>query len=182
MTLFFFLFEITIGIDFMGGVSILHQTITFVSFLWRWNGFRLKVRIVEEFSEQKEVAAVHSQWILEIRPVHCAWNTIIEHMGGIQVYSKSNDHLWDLQEGYENVDFSWDFELQCAKRVVRVHQTVDEVVDQHEPATATDSLGIRIPHIQENGNMVIVMKENKWLFPENNKNSVTEFKNLGNGK
>lgn len=65
--------------------------------------------------------------------------------------------------------------LDC---VVSVHHTVDDVVHDHEVTTETEGVDVAEPDKDENCQMVEPVKEDQFLFPENDEHCVSQFRDL----
>lgn len=59
---------------------------------------------------------------------------------------------------------------------------MDQVVHADKPAGGGNVVGIRIPGVEQDGNMVVPVEEDEWLLPQDNEYCVAQLRDLAQGK
>lgn len=151
-----------------------------VTYCW---SFLLNVSHVEEISEQKEIAQIHQRaifhvlkWLLAVSTSFCL------HTISCKVNDEAHYHLANLNGRDEHVDPACYMEPHCTRCIVSVHKRMNCVIHHHEPTTRARVIGVAVPHIYHDADVVVPMKEDQWLFAKHNENCVAKFVHFWDNK
>lgn len=150
-----------------------------VELLLRPGSRATQVGLVEEPREEDKVAEVHRQTVLDVDLGDVALGlAALEVLVGPDIDRTADDHLRQLEGCDDHGDgFRWRVSHR-AKGVVGVHDGVDKVVHDDEPASGGSVLGVGEPGVEEDGDVVVPVKEDERLFPENDEDGVSELGQL----
>ena len=122
--------------------------------------FLLYICYIEEISKQIKIAKIHQwaifyvfEWLLTVSTTLCL------HAVRRHVDDKAHNHLPDLDACDKNVDPTRYIEPQCTCCIVGVHKWMDWVVHHHKPTTGTCMIGVAIPDVDHDSDVVIPMQE-----------------------
>ncbi len=123
-----------------------------------WFGLA-KVGLDEELDKEHKVAEVH-----EGRPhnvLHVGWTLLaLLHPRVHQVVDHTaHQHLGDLGQCDKHGELAWQLEASRPQGVVRVHDSVDQVVHGHEPSAASYHVFVGVPGVEQHGNVMIPVEE-----------------------
>lgn len=158
---------------------------SFFSYLWhlfllsflcgshsRWFGLA-DVGFKEELDKEHKVAEVHEGGPNNV--LHVGWTLLaLLHPRVHQVVDyAAHQHLCDLGQCDEHGKLAWQLETSCTQCVVRVHDSMDQVVHGHEPPAASHHVLVGVPGVEQHSNVVVPVEKDELLFPQDNEQSVT---------
>lgn len=88
----------------------------------------------------------------------------------------ADNHLRQLEGGDHHRDEARRAELERAQGIVGVHEAVDAVVHDDEPAGRRGVLRVREPRIHQHGDVVVPVQEDQRLLAQHDENGVAEFR------
>ncbi len=120
--------------------------------------------MIEVVAEQQKVGKVHEEVGDNVSLTHAAVAAGQLRRDHKIVEVDAPDHLRDLQRGQQNVHPLGYLELHGARRIIRVHERVDRVVDAAEPASRAHEIMHGIPARDEHRRVMIPVQEDELLF------------------
>lgn len=87
----------------------------------------------------------------------------------------TDDHLRDLRHGNPHGIEPLGLQLHGHEEVISVHDEVNGVVHTYKPKTGGTGRGIRVPAVQQNGNVMVPMQKDQWLLVNNDKKGIDQF-------
>lgn len=138
----------------------------------RWFGLA-DVGFKEELDKEHKVAEVHEGGPNNV--LHVGWTLLaLLHPRVHQVVDyAAHQHLCDLGQCDEHGKLAWQLETSCTQCVVRVHDSMDQVVHGHEPPAASHHVLVGVPGVEQHSNVVVPVEKDELLFPQDNEQSVT---------
>lgn len=130
-----------------------------------------QVRLVEEVTEEQQVAEVHErcpahvvQARVAVAALHPAVHQATDH--------HAHCHLNDLGTGDEHRQWAGHPQASCPRRIVAVHEGVHSVVHSHEPATACHHVLVGVPRVEQHRDVVVPVQEEQLLLAQHHKSCV----------
>lgn len=59
---------------------------------------------------------------------------------------------------------------------------MDQVVHADKPAGSGNVVGVGVPGVEQDGNMVVPVEEDQWLLPQDNEYGISQLRNLAQGE
>lgn len=121
---------------------------------------------MEESGKQDEVTSVHGDRKLDI----CRWDVasgmsrLLEEAVRPYINGTADHHLRQLKCGDDHRYEAWRMEFQRTQRVVSVHQGVNTIVHDDEPAGWGGVLGVWEPWVHQHGDVVVPVQEDQRLL------------------
>lgn len=133
---------------------------------------------MEEAGEQDEVTSVHGDWKFDIGRWDVAGRVpcLLQEAVRPDVDGTADNHLRQLEGGDHHRDEAWRAELERTKGIVGVHEAVDAVVHDDEPAGRRGVLGVWEPRIHQHSDVVVPVQEDQRLLAQHDENGVAEFR------
>lgn len=89
------------------------------------------------------------------------------------IHHAAHQHLRDLRERDEHGELAGHLESGRFQRVVGVHAGVNQVVHSHEPAAARHHVFVRVPGVEQHGDVVVPVQEDQLLLTQDDEQGVT---------
>lgn len=135
-----------------------------------------QISIVEEFEKQQKVREVHNKGPCDVLLANMTFSTVLLLIPGDTVDVDADDHLKDLTTRDGDVHPFGDLEAEGAQCVVRVHDWVNGVVHDREPATGGGEVASWEPAVDEHGGVVVPVQEDELLFAQHDEDRVAQFR------
>ena len=138
--------------------------------------------------EQQKIAAIHGkgEQYMEVGGLYDAvavkvW--VADVHGYASVDNHTANHLQELESGDKHVDPFWrSADPTSSKGVVCVHEGVHEVVHHHEPLHRGNHVGVVVPAVGEDSDVVVPVEEDELLLAKHNEECVYELWKLREAK
>jgi len=137
---------------------------------------------MEELQEESEVGQDDEGCEDKVAKVNWTTLTAMKVPKGQEVDSSVDNHLYNLKAGYDCSDSPRNLDPERLECVVGVHDRVDHVVHHHEPADIGGEVAEAVEDGYEHAEVVVPVKEDEFLFPEDNEGGVPELEQLGQGE
>lgn len=102
----------------------------------------------------------------------------LQQVVGPEIDRTPDHHLQQLEGSDEHGHLPRRTVPHRPQRVIRVHNRVDAVVHDDEPASASRVLGVAEPAVEEDGDVVVPVEEDEGLLPEDDEDGVAQFGEL----
>lgn len=99
--------------------------------------------------------------------------------GGTYVHVDAQHHLRDLQSCDGHADGLGNSDSHSSQSIVAVHEGMDCIVHHHEPSASCGMVGVAVPDVNQDGDMVVPMQEYQLLLSEYNKHSIPQLVHFG---
>lgn len=135
---------------------------------------------MEEAREEDEVAGVHGNWKFNVgrRNVTSGMTGLLEEAVRPNIDCTADDHLSQLKRGDNHGDEAWWMEFESAQSVISVHQRVNTIIHNHEPASWRGIFGVGEPTVHQHRDVVVPVQEDERLFAQHNEDRVTKLGQL----
>lgn len=134
-----------------------------------------EVGLIEEDGEEQQVAEVHQRGADDVALGGEAVGVMIPEVE--EPYdAEPYEHLCDLHERDHHGTESRHSSAGCFSRVVAVHERMDDVVHGHEPAAAGHTVFIRVPGVEQDGDVMIPVQEDQTLLTQDDEHRVPELR------
>lgn len=127
----------------------------------------LYVRLIKERGEEEQIAEVHERsphYVIYVRRAISVLHPPVHQ----RTYCHPHSHLGDLGGGDDDGTGFWHTESCGSDSVVAVHERVHGVIHGHEPAPTSHLVFVGIPGVNQHGDVVIPVQEDKPLFAQYN--------------
>ncbi len=136
------------------------------------------ISFAEEASKENKVGCVHEEGDFNVVVGDVTLIASLFHLVGPDVHHCSHHHLGQLSCGDAHGNPARNPELEGLEGVVAVHGTVDKVVHADKPTGSGNVVGVRVPSIEEDSDVVVPVEEDEWLLPENDEHCVAQLRHL----
>lgn len=138
-----------------------------------------EISIVKELRKQHEIAEIHDERPGDILVRRIALSSRVQLEKRVNVDGASDHHLEELHERDGDVHLAGYFdEARCSQSVVAVHDGVYGEVGDDEIASWSDLITIRVPSVEEYGDVMIPVQKHQLLFSKYNENGVAQLGDL----
>ena len=149
----------------------------------RWRNlsgrFLVNVRPVEEVPEQDGVGRVKEDGDSYGEEAHLAGLVLQERFDGEVIEQDAHKHLGQLNS-CDGLRHPLGRDTPTGTEgVISVHDGVDGVVDDSEPNPRGDGIGIAVPAVDEDSDVVVPVQDHHLLLAQDNERSVKQLRELG---
>ncbi len=152
-------------------------------FLQLWVLLIENVGAYEKVEKQDKVSQIHNKRIFNVFERNRALGRLIGLDEPCMVVDQTaEDHLQQLQCGYELGYVFGHVESECFEGVVGVHDRMDKVVHACEPSARRAVIMIAVPAVHQHGRMMIPVEEYELLLAQHYEHGVHKLDKLAHHK
>lgn len=139
----------------------------------RTNGVSLE----KELQKQKQITSIHDQGGGIVGRIQSAlgWLLHIQDEASNSSNCDTKYHLHNLRDGNPDGLEPLGFQTDGHEEVIKVHNSVNSIVHNAVPRARGSVAGIGCPAKEQDGNMVVPVEKNEFLFVNNNEEGIQQL-------